>query len=167
MRISLVVAVSNNGVIGDKSTIPWDIPEDRKYFKSLTMSHPILMGRKTYESIGGPLPGRLNIVITRQRDYDPGRTEGSAPCMVVRSIDEAMESAKAEETDEIFIIGGAQIYKQFLPKADRVYMTQIHHHFKGDTHFPSLGKNWRETNREDRLLDRPYSLSYLVFDRIS
>jgi dihydrofolate reductase len=165
MRISLIVAISKNRVIGDNNTIPWHIPEDLKRFKTLTMSHPIIMGRKTYESIGRPLPGRINIIMTKQRDYNPGCSGGSSPCVVVHSIDEATKSAKTAKTDEIFVIGGAQIYRHFLPKADRVYMTVIHNCFKGDTHFPELGKQWRETSREDQPLEKPYSLSYLVFDR--
>ncbi|MDX1687598.1 MAG: dihydrofolate reductase, partial [Candidatus Promineifilaceae bacterium] len=110
-RISLIAALDRNGVIGDDGRIPWRLPADLKYFKRVTMGKPLIMGRKTYESIGRPLPGRQNIVLTRQRDY---RAPG---CTVVHSLEEAL--AAAGDAEEVMVAGGGSVYRQFLPRADR------------------------------------------------
>lgn len=127
--ISLIVAHDNNRVIGYENAMPWHLPGDLQYFKEQTMGKPMIMGRKTFESIGRPLPGRRNIVITRNRDYEAEGIE------VVYSLDEALQLAQGAE--EIMIIGGQQIFTESLPIADRLYITHIDHEFVGDTYFPS------------------------------
>lgn len=125
--ISIIVAVAENGVIGDKNDLLWHISEDLKHFKALTTGHPVIMGRKTYDSLGRPLPNRRNVVITRQ-DLD---IEG---CEVVHSLEEAVGLFPSDE--EVFVIGGAQIYRQALDIADRFYLTRVMHAYEGDTSFP-------------------------------
>lgn len=133
--ISLIVAVAENGVIGDKNTLLWHISEDLKHFKSVTTGHPVVMGRKTYESLGRPLPGRRNVVVTRR----PIAIEG---CEVVHSLAEALALFPSDE--EVFVIGGAQIYAQTLPLADRFYLTRVEHVYEGDTRFPEWDPGqWR------------------------
>ena len=136
MKISLIVAVSRNGVIGRDNQLPWHLPEDLKYFKSVTMGKPILMGRKTYDSIGRPLPGRTNIVITRDPQWQAAGVE------VASSLQDAM--ALAEQAcalagaEEIMVIGGEQIYSMTLPVADRLYVTQVDAEVEGDAYFPDV-----------------------------
>lgn len=133
--ISIIVAVAENGVIGDKNALLWHISEDLKYFKSVTSGHPVIMGRKTYESLGRPLPNRTNVVVTRQAVEIPG-------CTVAHSLEEAVALFAADE--EVFIIGGAQVYAQALPLADRFYLTRVFHAYEGDTRFPEWDeREWR------------------------
>lgn len=127
--ISIIVAVAENGVIGDKNSLLWHISEDLKHFKAHTSGHPVIMGRKTYESLGRPLPNRHNVVITRQADLE------IAGCTVVHSLEEALALFTPDE--EVFIIGGAQIYARALPLADRFLLTRVHHPYEGDTSFPA------------------------------
>ena len=139
--ISLVVATSANGVIGRSGELPWHLSDDLKRFKQLTLGKPIVMGRKTYESIGRALPGRQNIVLTSQSDFFAG------DCDVVSSVDAAIDAAG--DAGEIIVIGGGEIYVLFLPLAERIYMTRVHVDIDGDTHFPGLDDNqWQETGRE-------------------
>ncbi|WP_100331346.1 dihydrofolate reductase [Bacillus xiapuensis] len=133
--ISFIWAMDKNGLIGSNNRLPWRLPEDLKFFKETTLGHPIVMGRKTYESIGKPLPGRENIILTRDPSY---QAEG---CTVIHSADELM--AKAENGGEWFVTGGAEIFKQLLPFADRLYVTVIEEEFEGDTYFPDE-INWKE-----------------------
>lgn len=126
--ISIIVAIAENGVIGDRNALLWHISEDLRHFKTLTTGHPVIMGRKTYESLGRPLPGRTNVVVTRQRLELPG-------CTVVHSLEEALALFPADE--EVFVIGGAQIYAEALPLADRFYLTRVLHAYEGDTRFPA------------------------------
>lgn len=130
-KLSIIAAISTNRVIGRDNKIPWHISEDLRRFKALTIGHPIIMGRKTFESIGKPLPKRANIVITRDKDY-------SAPGIdVAHSIEEAIEAAKTKEgSEEIFIIGGGQIYSQSIHLADKLYLTVVDQEIKGDVFFP-------------------------------
>lgn len=129
--ISIIVAVAHNGVIGDKNALLWHISEDLKYFKALTTGHPVVMGRKTWESIGRPLPNRTNVVLTREE-----RTfEGAC---TAHSLEEAVAMFAPDE--EVFVIGGAQIYAEALPVADRLYLTRVEHDYEGDAHFPA----WNE-----------------------
>lgn len=153
MSISLIVAVADNGVIGVQNGLPWRLPEDLKRFKALTMGKPIVMGRKTFDSIGKPLPGRTNIVITRQPGLSlPG-------CVVVASLPAAI--AAAGEAEEIMIIGGAEIYRQALPAAQRLYLTQVHARIDGDAVFPPLdAQQWRELSREDYPADEHHAHAY-------
>ncbi len=135
MIISLLLAADENGVIGKNNQLPWHLPNDLKYFKNLTWGMAILMGRKTYESIGKPLPGRRNIVITRQRDFAVQGID------IVHSIEEAETIATNADIKEIFIIGGAEIFNSILPRAGKVYLTRIHHQFDGDVFFAELNNN--------------------------
>jgi dihydrofolate reductase len=152
MKISIVVAMSENRVIGVDNHLPWNIPEDLKRFKKITNGHPILMGRKTYESIGRVLPGRTNIIITRNRDY---RVEGAATC---GSLAEALEWAgRAPGSEEVFVIGGGEIFREVLPRVDKIYLTVVHWPFEGDVFFPEFPEDdFREVHRE-KLSDSPSS----------
>lgn len=132
MMVSLLVAVAENGVIGKNNTLPWHLPNDLRYFKNLTWGMPVVMGRKTFESIGRPLPGRTNIVITRNPHY------AAAGLPVVHTIGEAITAAQETGAREIFVIGGAEIYRSVLDDAHRVYLTRIHQPFEGDVYFPQL-----------------------------
>jgi dihydrofolate reductase len=138
MHVSIIVAVAENGVIGRGGQLPWHLADDLRRFKRLTMGHTIVMGRKTWESIGRPLPGRRMVVISRQAGY---RADGVD---VVASLDAAMEVAAAAGDEELFIIGGAEVYRQALPRADRLYLTRVHAAVEGDARFPDfeLGE-WR------------------------
>jgi dihydrofolate reductase len=134
MRVSLLLAASANNVIGKDNQLPWHLPDDLKYFKNLTWGLPILMGRKTFDSIGKPLPGRKSIVITRQQDWQHEGVD------VVHSVDEAIQKAEGYGAKEIFVIGGAEIFGTSLPMASRIYLTRIHHHFDGDVFFPEINE---------------------------
>jgi len=161
MKISMVVAMDTKGVIGRDNELPWHLPADLQHFRKTTMGKPILMGRKTHESIGRPLPGRTNIVITRDNGYR------AAGCVVVNSIDAALEAAG--EQDEIMVIGGAEFYRQVLPRTDTIYLTRIHESFDGDTRFPELNTaDWREVERNDQVADakNPHDYSFIRLDRI-
>ena len=154
MKISLIVAFDENRLIGNNNALPWHLPADLKHFKNITMGHHMIMGRKTFDSIGKPLPGRVSIIITRQKNYT---IEG---CVVVNTLEEALQ--KSEGQSEVFIIGGAQIFDCTLPMASDLYITQIHHAFKGDTYFPEIpAKDWIEISRENHIADEknewPYS----------
>lgn len=134
--LSIVVALTENGLIGNANQLPWRMSDDLKRVKALTMGHHLIMGRKTYESIGRPLPGRTTVIITRQNDY---KAEG---CKVVTSLDEAIEIAKNDS--EAFVFGGGEIFSQALPKVDRIYMTLLHTIIEGDTFFPELNPaDWK------------------------
>lgn len=159
MMISLVVAMAQNRVIGKNNALPWRLSPDLKRFRRITMGHPIIMGRKTYESIGRPLDGRKNIVISRNPEFRP---EGVS---LAGGIDEALASAN---DDEIMIIGGADIYEQTLPRAGRIYLTLIHESFDGDAYFPEINSNeWKETAREDIEpgVDAAFGYSYVTLER--
>ncbi len=165
MVLSLIVAMAENRTIGLGGTMPWHISEDLKYFKRVTLGGPIIMGRKTFESIGRPLPGRSNIVVTRNRRYTQDGVD------VVHDLDAAITKATAITNDskgEIFVIGGAQIYELAMPFADRIYMTEIHRSLDGDAWFPDLkSENWTETRREDHApesADGP-AFSFVVLER--
>ncbi len=142
--ISFVVAVSRNGVIGRDGGLPWHISSDLKRFKAITMGKPVIMGRKTWESLPKkPLPGRCNIVVTRQADF---AADGA---VVVGDVDAALAVAAMEAPAEICVIGGGDIYRQLLPQANRIYLTEVQADVEGDTHFPPLpASTWRELSRE-------------------
>lgn len=160
MKISIIVAAAANNVIGKDGGLPWHLPEDLKRFKSLTLGKPLLMGRKTFESIGRPLPERRNIILTRQLRYQaPG-------CTVVGTVESALEVAKG--ADELMVIGGTAIYEEMLPRCERIYLTRIHEIIEGDTWFPEIETGqWQLVSREDCPANdnRPHSFSYLVLDR--
>lgn len=160
MHISLIVALASNHIIGAHNRLLWRLPAELQYFKKITMGKPIIMGRKTHESIGRALPGRRNIVISRNPTF---KAEG---CEVVHSLDAALALVKEEV--EVMVIGGAQIYQQALPRAERLYVTWVHHVFDGDVYFPEWdAAQWREVSREERVADaeNPYSLSFLILER--
>jgi len=164
MRLSILVAMARNRVIGQNNTLPWHLPADLKHFKSLTMGHPIIMGRKSYESIGKPLPGRTNIIVTKQLNF---QASGTA---IVNSIDEALERSKEASftNNESFIIGGAELYQQTLKLCHRMYITEIQSNFEGDTFFPEFNQNdWQETARERHQGNDKAELAYhfVILDR--
>lgn len=160
-RISLIVAMARNRVMGVNNQLPWHLPEDLKYFKALTLGHCMIMGRRTFDSIGQALPGRTSIVVSR-------RTGQAAPgATVVGSIEEAL--AACGNDPEIFFIGGGDLFRQVLPRADRVYLTEVHADIAGDTYFPAMeAGQWREVSREARPADarHAYPYDFVVYDRI-
>lgn len=163
MRISLIVAMGENRAIGKDGGMPWHVPADLQYFKRITMGRPIIMGRKTYESIGKPLPGRTNIVISKNPDF---HAEG---VIVAPDPRRALEEAAKTEggREEIMIIGGASVYESFMKAANRVYITELHDSFKADTYFPSLGFGWEEVSREKHAADEknPVAYSFVVLEK--
>ena len=160
MKISLIVAASTNNVIGMDGGLPWHLPEDLKRFKMLTMGKPIIMGRVTHESIGRPLPGRTNIILTTNTNYmAPG-------CEVAMRLDQAL--ALAGEAEEVMVIGGAYVYEAFLPMADRIYLTRVRANIDGDAYFPDLDPDeWTIRSKEEFPVDddRDYGYSFQVLDR--
>lgn len=157
--ISLVVAHDTHRLIGRENELPWHIPEDLAYFKRVTMGKPIIMGRKTFESIGRPLPGRTNYVVTRNANY-------SAPGTIVfQQIEEAVKAAE-READEVMIIGGAEIFTIALPFADRLYITRIEHTYEGDTYFPAYEEGWSLTSQSSVQKTRDgITYVYQIFER--
>lgn len=159
-RITLVAALAENNVIGRDNRLPWYLPDDLKHFRRLTTGHPVIMGRRNYESLGRPLPDRLNIVVTRRDGFQaPG-------CRVVHSLEEAF--AAAGGADEIFVIGGGELYAQTLDRADRLCLTRVHAEVPGDTRFPDVDPHvWQETERERHEADarHPYPFSFLTLER--
>ena len=160
MTVSLIVAMSANRVIGREGGIPWHISDDMKHFKETTMGKPMVMGRKTWESLGRPLPGRAHIVVSAQPDYV---AEGAT---VVSSVSEGLRLAEtmaaATGSDEVMVIGGAQIYREALPHADRIYLTEVHADVEGDTLMPQWnGTLWHETGREERDGDPAFAFTVL------
>lgn len=169
MKISLIAAVAENRVIGGGNTLLWNIPEDLKHFREKTSNHTIIMGRKTFESIGKPLPYRHNIVISRDKTYTKDNVT------VVNSLEEALQIASLEQGTafeknqnevEIFIIGGGEIYRQAFDVANRLYITEVHKHYEGDVTFPEINKNvWEEVFREDHLSE-PIPYSFVEYKKI-
>ncbi len=158
MTTTLVVAVAANGVIGAAGALPWRLPEDLKNFKQLTLGHPMIMGRATYESIGRPLPGRTTIVLTRSRDWSPGA--GGEDVLVAGDLDEALRLA-AELDDEVFLVGGAQVYADALARdlVDVMAYTRVAAAPDGDTHFPEVDwDRWREVGRVPHDGDVPFEV---------
>jgi dihydrofolate reductase len=166
MWISLIVAMTKNRVIGLNGAMPWHLSEDLKYFKHATMGAPIIMGRKTFDSIGRALPGRANIIITRDMNY---AAEGVDVAHDLESaIEKASHDAENQGKDEIFVIGGAQIYALALAQADRLYLTEIHQTFAGDAYFPKIEmREWREIERDARDPETPDgpAYSFVVLER--
>lgn len=162
MILSLLLAASENNVIGKDNQLPWHLPEDLKYFKNLTWGLPILMGRKTFDSIGKPLPGRKSIVVTRQQDWKQEGVE------VVHSIEEAVQKAEDFGAKEIFVIGGAEIFKTALPLANRIYLTRIHHRFDGDVFFPEISTDeWNLVSNRYCVAEgkNVYNHTYQIWER--
>ncbi len=166
MKIVLIAAFAQNSVVGINNTLPWHLPEDLKYFKRTTSGKAIIMGRKTYDSIGRPLPNRTNIVITRNSEF---KAEG---VQVVSSLQAAIDLAGEVNfingVDEVMIIGGASIYEEALPQAERLYLTHVHADVEGDAYFPEVDfSQWQETSRDDHGAsdNNPYDYSFVVYDK--
>lgn len=152
-KISIIVAMAKNRSIGINNTLPWRIPEDLKHFKALTMGHHIIMGRKTYDSIGKPLPGRTTVVVTRNQQLE------IAGCVMAQSLQEAI--AACGDDEEIFIVGGAELYALALPLAQKLYVTEIQEDVEGDTFFPQFNRaEWQETAREICQQETPQMLEF-------
>jgi dihydrofolate reductase len=162
MIISLIAAVSENNVIGKDNKLPWYLPTDMKYFKNITWGMPVIMGRKSFESLGKPLQGRTNIVVTRNKNW---KAEG---VQVVQGVDQAIILATQLDAKEIFVIGGAEIFQAAMPTADRIYLTLIHGNFEGDTFFPELKQvEWKLVSNRDCEPDEKntHALSFQVWER--
>lgn len=158
--LTLIAALARNGTIGRDNALPWRIPEDLQRFKALTLGHPVIMGRKTWDSLGRPLPGRLNIVISRDPTYL------AAGATVATSLPQAMTLATAQAPEEIFIIGGAEIYRLALPLAQRLQLTEIDADVDGDAHFPSFDRShWREILREVHQTDDGLRYAFVSYER--
>lgn len=164
-RLAYVVAMDDNRLIGRNNDLPWRLPDDMRWFREKTMGKPCIMGRKTYDSLPAkfrPLPGRLNIIVTRNPDYEaPG-------AVVANSVDDALQAAG--EVEEIIIVGGADLFRRLLPVVDRLYLTRVHGAAEGDVFFPDYdAAQWREMYREEHLADdrHPYAFTWLILDRIT
>ncbi len=156
--LSVIAAMAKNRVIGIDNTLPWHLPEDLKHFKALTMGHHIVMGRKTYESIGRPLPGRTTVIVTRNPDYQV------AGCVTATSLDQAI--AACGDDNEVFFVGGAELYAQMLPRADRLYLTEIQADYAGDAHFPAFGfGQWREVARQAQVSGAGLAYHFVTYQR--
>ncbi len=152
-RLSILVAMAQNRTIGINNTLPWHIPEDLKRFKALTMGHHMIMGRKTFDSIGKPLPGRTTVIVTRNRELK------IAGCVIAHTLEEAHTACAGD--DEIFVVGGAELYTLALPLANTIYLTEIQQEVAGDAFFPELDQNiWQEIARERRSQEIPQPLEY-------
>lgn len=167
MNISMIAAVSENNVIGKDNDLVWDLPDDMKFFMKTTTGHPVIMGRKNFESIPEkyrPLPNRTNIIITRQKNYS------AAGALVVHDLERALAIAREHDESEIFIIGGGQIYSLGLQYATTMYLTEIHAAFDGDTFFPSFDRNeWKEVSRVNHEKDdrHAYAFDFVTYQRQS
>ncbi|RYF99813.1 MAG: dihydrofolate reductase, partial [Chitinophagaceae bacterium] len=156
MIISLVVAASDNNVIGKDNKLLWHLPTDLKYFKNVTWAYPVIMGRKTFESLGKPLNGRYNIVITRQKDWKPDGV------VVVNDLAAAYKAAEAADTKEVFVLGGGEIYKQAITGANRIHITRVHAEFEGDTKFPVIDSGWKLEYRVDFPKDEKHQYPFSI-----
>lgn len=161
MKLAIIVATDEQGLIGRDNDLPWRLSADLQYFRKVTMGKPLIMGRNTHESIGRALPGRKNIIVTKNKAY---KAEG---CFVVHSITEA--SIACGDASEVMIMGGASLYEQYLPVADKLYLTLVHAKLEGDTWFPKWQQaDWKELSREDHLADdkNEYSYSFIIYERV-
>ncbi len=166
MTISLIAAITENRVIGRNNDLPWHLPDDMKYFMQTTKEHYVIMGRRNYDSIPEkfrPLPNRTNIVVTRQKNFK------AENCSIVHSIEEGLQLAVKADQKEVFIIGGAEIYAKGLPKANRMYLTEIHGTLEGDTYFPEFDKNqWKEVSRKHHPTDdrHVFAFDFVVYEKL-
>lgn len=166
MKLAIIVAMANNRAIGKDNKLLWYLPEDLKYFKRITMGKPMIMGRKTFESIGRPLPGRLNIVVTRQQDWKYENVR------VVHSVEEALKVAEAQAfldgVDEVMMIGGAELYQTAMPQAEKLYLTRVDAELGGDAFFPVIDESqWKEKSREEFSAsdNNPYNYAFCVLEK--
>lgn len=163
MKLSIFAAVSDNGVIGREGGLPWRLPDELAYLKRTTMGHTLIMGRKTYESIGRPLPGRTSIVVTRQAHYAPHQE-----VIVVADFARGVEVAASRGESELFVFGGASLYRESLPRADRLYLTRVHADVEGDATFPEVAwSDWKLVREETHEADdrHAYAFSFRVYER--
>ena len=161
--LSHIVAASENNIIGRKGQLPWHLPNDFKYFKNKTWGMPVIMGRNTFESLKKDLPGRINIVITRKKDWHPKNI------FVTNNIDEAIEKARESDAKEIFVIGGGEVFKQTMEKVNRIYLTRVHTTIEGDTSYPELDTSqWKLTTEKSFPADEKnnYSYTFEVWDKM-
>lgn len=175
MLISAIVAKSSNNVIGKNNHLPWRLPEDSKYFKRITLHHHILMGRKTFDSLGKPLPQRTSIILTRAMSSVGTQTTAAtgtqimaaAAVFTVNSLEKGIEIAKQNGENELFVIGGAQIYELAMPLLNRIYITEVHTEVEGDAFFPAISPDWKEISRERHLKDEknPFDYDFVVYER--
>ena len=156
MIISLVAAASDNNVIGKDNKLLWHLPTDLKYFKNVTWAMPVIMGRKTFESLGKPLNGRYNIVITRKKNWQP---EG---VVVVNDLPAAYKAAEAADAKEVFVLGGGEIYAQAIGNADKIHLTRVHAKLEGDTHFPLIDASWKLSYRVDFPQDEKHAYPFSI-----
>jgi len=167
VKLAMIAAMAKNRIIGSDNDMPWHLPDDLKFFKSVTTGKPVIMGRKTFESIGSrPLPNRVNYVISRQLDYE---CEGA---VLVSSVEQALTliESTGDDPDEVIIMGGGQLYKQILPKADKLYITRIHADIEGDTYFPDwTAFQWSEVARVHHAKDErhAYEFDFITLERVS
>ena len=167
IKVSIIVAMSENRVIGKDNQLPWRISADMKYFKQITMGRPVVMGRKTFESIGRPLPGRKNIVVTRQASWR--HDDITIFYNVEEALDFAIGEAQRDNQDEVMVIGGSEIYRQVLPICDKLYVTRVHAQIDGDAFFPNFeGSNWRLSFQQivEPLGNDQYTCSFMVYDKL-
>jgi len=159
--LSAILALDQHQLIGSQGQLPWHLPADLQHFKKTTLNHPVIMGRKTYESIGKPLPMRTNIILTHDQTY------AATECLIAHTTDEAIRLAQETNTDEIFVIGGAEIYQSFMPLIKRLYITEIAHSFLGDTYFKWNKNEWVEVAREHHAADEKnsYEYTFCVYER--
>jgi dihydrofolate reductase len=156
--INVIAAMAQNRVIGINNTLPWRLPADLQHFKALTMGHHLIMGRKTYESIGKPLPGRITVIVTRNPEY---HVEG---CVIATSLDAAITACG--DDPEIFFVGGAELYAQILPRADRLYLTEIQAEYDGDAHFPAFDRAlWTESARQVHVSPDGLGYHFVIYQR--
>lgn len=161
--ISFIVAMDQNHLIGSNNNLPWTLPDDLKRFKKITMGHPIIMGRKTYESIGKPLPGRENIILTRNKEMS---FDG---CTVFHSSHDLIDYCLSQ-SDEFFVIGGAEVFKLFIPYVNKLYITKIYNEFLGDVYFPELDwSKFQLVSKEKGMKDEknPYDYDYILYEKVT
>lgn len=157
-KLALIVAIAKDGVIGINNTLPWHLPEDLKRFRALTMGHHIIMGRKTYDSLGRLLPGRTTVIVTRNREY---QVEGA---LIAHSLQDAIALCKND--DEVFLIGGAELYQAGLALADKLYITEIDLDVTGDAHFPQIPHSqWQQVAREAHISEKGLKFNYVTYQR--
>ncbi len=164
MKLSILAALSDNDVIGRAGELPWRLPDELRYVKRTTVGHTLLMGRKTYESIGRPLPGRTSIVVSRNRSYQP-----HPKVIVVADLERGIEVAAERGETELFVFGGESIYAEALPRADRLYLTRVHATLEGDAYFPPFDPaDWKQTARESHARDarHAHAFTHQTFERI-
>jgi dihydrofolate reductase len=170
MKLSILVAASDNGVIGVDGGLPWHLPAELQRLKQLTTGHTLLMGRKTFESIGRPLPNRTSIVITSNPDFQTQATSESAPLFAVSSLAAAIELARERGEDEAFVFGGARVYAEALPLATQLYLTRVHCEVEGDAHLPEYDEHeWKQISAEDHPADARHAQSFTfeTYERVS